>query len=124
MKLYQRIAQTLSAIRNCEASGNTVWLENHRETVRSLCAKHFPHGSGFDSGCKLEPESTPNRLVISADFHHMDEHGFYDGWTTHKVIVSPDLCFDYVLRITGRDKRNIKDFISDTFYSVLSIDVE
>lgn len=124
MKLYQRIAQLLSAIRNCEDSGNLEWLENHQDTIDALCKEHFPHGSGFDSGCKLEPESTPNRLIISANFHHMDENGFYDGWTTHTVIVSPDLCFDYVLRITGRDKRNIKDYISDTFYAVLSIDVE
>lgn len=84
----------------------------------------LPHGSGFDSGCHLLPESTPNRLVFSADFHHMDENGFYDGWTTHQVIVSADLCFDYSLRITGRDRRQIKDYIADTFHSVMSIDVE
>lgn len=123
MKLYQRIANTLQAIRNCEASNNTVWLEKHRDTLATLCME-LPHGSGFDSGCHLLPESTPNRLVFSADFHHMDENGFYDGWTTHQVIVSADLCFDYSLRITGRDRRQIKDYIADTFHSVMSIDVE
>lgn len=124
MKLYQRIAQTLLAISNCERSGNTVWLEHHRETLASLCDKYLPSGSGFDAGCKLMPESTPNRLVFSAEFHHMDDGGFYDGWTEHQVIVSADLCFDYSLRVTGRDKRQIKDYIGDTFHGVMLGDFE
>lgn len=124
MKLYQRIAQLLRAIANCEASGNAVWLEKHRENLLTLCREHLPSGSGFDAGCKLQDGSTPNRLIFSADFHHMDDHGYYDGWTMHQVIVSPDLAFDFTLRITGKDRRDIKDYIHQTFNHVMLQDVE
>jgi hypothetical protein len=124
MDFYQRIASLLQARANCEKSGNAEWFAKHTETIEDLCSKHLPHGSGFDSGCKFDVDaSTPNRLVFSADFHHMDDHGYYDGWTTHQVIVTPDLAHGYSMRVTGRDKHQIKDYIADTFHHAMVLDV-
>jgi hypothetical protein len=75
-----------------------------------------PSGSGFDSGTTLnEEKSKENRLVFDTAFHHMDEWGGYDGWTEHQVIVTPSLVFGFTLRITGRDRNGIKDYINDVF---------
>jgi hypothetical protein len=124
VKLYQRIASTLCAIENCEKSGNTEWFARHRDAIETLCKAHLPHGSGFDSGCTLQDQSTPNRLIFSADFHHMDENGYYAGWGEYRVIVSADLAFGFKIRVTGRDRNMIKDYIADTFHYVMSINVE
>ena len=120
MKLYQALARTLGAIPHANAE----WRETHEARLEAWTREHFPSGSGFDAGCKLLDESTPERLVISADFHHMNEQGFYCGWSKHKIIVIPCLRFGYQFRITGRDTRQIKEYISDVFHSILTIDVE
>lgn len=80
-----------------------------------------PHGSGFDMEATLDLTSKGDRLVINMAFHHMDDNGYYDGWTEHSIIVTPTL--DHVgfnLRITGRDKREIKEYIAETYYHWLS----
>lgn len=123
--LFAILASALQARLNCEKSGNTEWFIRHLEKIEDFCKKYLPHGSGFDSGCNFDPDaSRPNRLVFSADFHHMNENGFYDGWTTHSVIITPDLAFGFNMRITGRDKREIKEYISQVFHDVLSQSVE
>jgi hypothetical protein len=51
----------------------------------------------------------------------MDENGYYDGWTNHKLIVKPELSesgFD--LHITGPDKNFVKDYLYDLFDHILS----
>lgn len=114
MKVYQRIAELLIAIDNCENAGNWEWRDRHRETLYSI-VRDGPSGSGFDNGTKLGDDSAPNRLVFDTAFHHMDEHGSYDGWTEHRVIVSPSLAFGFCVRVTGRDRNEIKDYISIVF---------
>jgi len=76
--------------------------------------KTAPSGSGFDNGTKLESISD-KRIVFTTSFHHMNEHGYYDGWTDHQVIVTADLRADFDIRVTGRNKRQIKEYIADTF---------
>ena len=91
--------------------------------ITAFVKEQFPSGSGFDAGTKFDLDTaTPNKLTFIADFHHMDENGFYDGWTEHKVIVTADMAHGYSIRVTGRDRNNIKDYIADTFHHILSID--
>ena len=80
----------------------------------------LPRGSGFNSGSYLDvTASTQTRLVFVTAFHHMDDCGMYDGWTQHSVIVTPT--FDgFSVRVTGRNKHDIKDYIAECFHCVLS----
>lgn len=124
-KLYEQLARTLMALRNCQAhdDNRTHWdaMEDmHSDRIEKLCKDYLPSGSGFDSGSILQPESTPDKLMIRADFHHMDENGFYCGWSEHTVIVRASLAFGFELRITGPNRRGIKDYISDTFHYALN----
>lgn len=80
----------------------------------------LPHGSGFDAGCSVDMQkSTPQRIVIDTSFHHMDENGYYDGWTEHQVIITPCLMFGFVLKVTGRNRNQIKEYIADSFRDIV-----
>lgn len=93
------------------------------EHLHDYVKKHGPSGSGIDRGVVFSSFSTPLRLVFDVDFHHMDEHGSYDGWTSHKVIVTPTFGgFD--VRVTGSNRNQIKDYLGDTFHHWLGEVVE
>ena len=116
-KIYQAIAQQLFR-RKWVRDGNGVTgpvvsadIEKKLEALMDTA----PHGFGIDRGVQLlEDESAPNRLVFQCDYHHMDEAGFYVGWTYHKAVVTPDFVFGYSIRITGRDRNQIKEYLRET----------
>lgn len=86
---FQVIANKLQAIQNCVKSNNKEWHEKHTENLETII-KNGPSGSGIDCGTKLDFEkSHSEKLVFDVAFHHMDEHGYYDGWTNHKITVKP-----------------------------------
>ena len=124
-KIYQSIARKIQSIANCEKSGNTVWEKNHIISVIDLMRKTSPSGSGIDSGTQIElTECTENKLVFLCQYHHMNENGFYDGWTTHKIIVTPDLASGFNIRITGRDRNQIKEYLYEVYSNWLNEETE
>jgi hypothetical protein len=118
--LYQAIASALQAKENCAKSGNTEWHDRHQANIDLWVRNYMPHGSGIDSGTHFDTASTPNKLIFTLGYHHMDEGGSYDGWTDHKAIVTPSLTSRFDLRITGRDRNQIKDYLADTYYEALT----
>lgn len=124
-KTYQVLAKATGAYHRCVASQNSEWETKWKETIEQVVCDYFPHGSGFDSGTKLDiDESNDDRLVFATSFHHMDESGGYDGWTEHMVIVTPSLGMDFHVKVTGRDRNQIKDYIAECFSSALSEEVK
>ena len=123
MLIYQEIASAVEAIRNCQKSGNVEWEQRHAEKIESLIKDYFPSGSGFNAGTQFDiaehVDGASDRLVFTTAFHHMNDAGYYDGWTEHKVILRPTfLGFD--MKITGRNRNGIKDHIGDAFHSILT----
>jgi hypothetical protein len=52
----------------------------------------------------------------------MDENGFYDGCTTHKISVKPG--FDGItVNVGGKDTNGVKDDIEYVFYEALITEV-
>jgi len=124
MKLYQQLASLVQTRLNCIESKNDEWFDKHEERIEALVKNHMPSGSGFDSGTALDlGASDPDRLVFRTSFHHMDGYGMYDGWTEHDIIVTGSLAFGFSLRITGRDRDQIKDYITDCFSTALNTDI-
>ena len=119
-KVYSRLSNLVQWYGNLiecddQEKANT-YLPQCEKEIQEIMGNHLPHGSGFDSGCKLNlDESKPERLVIDTGFHHMDEMGGYDKWTEHQVIVTPSLWRGFNLRITGRNYRDIKEYMYEMF---------
>lgn len=91
--VVRELASLCQAYRNCVESGNQEWELNHRDRIEDLSKRFLPSGSGFDMGCTVDlDESDRRKLVISAPFHHMDEHGYYAGWSDTTVTVTPTFC--------------------------------
>jgi len=115
-KIYQDIASKLGAMENCRKSGNDEWLEKHGQAIMDICKNDMPSGSGFDNGTQLNwDKSTPEKLVFETSFHHMNDGGYYDGWTNHTVTVTPSLQFGFNLKVSGPNRNEIKSYIYEMF---------
>lgn len=118
-KVYAKIAQEISRRKRGE-EGNQHWMDLAEEALHHIEREILPSGSGFDSGSRIDlDESKPDKLVIRAEFHHMDDSGGYCGWSSHHVIVTPCLAHGFNMRVTGKDKRGIKEYIADVFHHCL-----
>jgi len=118
--VYQEIARTFGARLTCQKTGNTEWAARHEETLARLCAEWLPRGGGFDTGTHmLLDESKPERLVFRTSYHHMTDHGYYDGWTEHSVVVTPSLAQGFDLKVKGLNRNDVKDYIAETFHIAL-----
>lgn len=119
LTVAEALACILQAIENCERSGNTEWRIRHADSIVRIVRDRMPSGSGVDTGTTLDESSKPDRFVFNLSFHHMDEHGSYDGWTDHSVIVTPTFCGPNV-RVTGRDRNGVKDYLADLYREALA----
>lgn len=125
-QLAQLVDARLRCIRDgSSVDGNSVWIPRHTDSIEQMMKDVFPSGSGVDSGTTIDLDaSTPDRLVFHMPFHHMDEYGSYDGWTEHIVTVTPSLAFGYHIRIGGKNRNDIKEYLHELIDHVLSSDVE
>lgn len=94
---------------------------DRRKAIIEQMIEALPHGSGLDNGVKFCLErSTDSKLIFSTSFHHMNEVGYYTGWTEHKIVLTPKFG-DYRMRITGINKNNIKEHLADIFSETFTI---
>lgn len=134
MKVYEQLASLTDAAQRCDHSTTKVYdgdrdvtaqhwqdmARQHRARIDVLCANVLPSGSGWDNGTRYDHDrSTPNHLVLYGSWHHMDDNGSYDGWTDHEIHVRPSLAFGFDLRVTGRDRNEIKDYLAEMFDAAL-----
>lgn len=124
MKLYRAIAQQIERYsRNLDTAPQ--WADDAESRIDELARDFLPSGSGFDSGCRIElDQSRIDKIVIRCDFHHMNDAGYYDGWTSHRAIVTPSLQSGFDLRITGKDKRGIREYIADCIHNALKEEID
>ena len=118
--LYQHLHSRFHALRNCERSGNTEWVDRHLESIASMVSGFLPSGSGWDCGTNYDLDDWSDiKMTFHGSYHHMDNGGSYDGWTEHRITVRPT--FDGIdIQISGRDRNGIKEYLGDIFYSALT----
>lgn len=112
--------------KNCE------WLKTVNENYLDLCESRInklesllPSGSGIDCGCKIDREKSGlKKVIINLSFHHMNNGGYYDGWTEHKIVITPNLSEYPDIKITGRNRDEIKGYLYDIFSDCLLTEVE
>lgn len=117
--IASKIDARLRCIVDCEKPNGEhfrEWIERHKDSADEICEHFMPSGSGIDSGTKIDwNASRPERIVFTAPYHHMDSGGSYDGWTEHDIIVTPSLVFGTRIRITGRNRNDIKEYLHGCF---------
>lgn len=120
----QAIATSILTLDHNPGTGpNDEWCERWEDYLRDIVKNHLPHGSGFDAGTTIDRDaSKPDKLVLLTSYHHMED-GFYTGWTEHAVIVTPCLIYGLSVRVTGRNRRQIKDYIAEVFTHSLTEEV-
>lgn len=120
--LYKRMAMTINAYSNCYVSGNDEWAKKHWDYLKDL-VEMLPHGSGIDGKVEIDSESTENKIIIHFEYHSMTD-GYYDGWYTYKLIITPDLQNDFNMRIMGKDTPNgAKEYLYEVFEYALRQEV-
>ncbi len=122
MKVYQKIASLLAAIENCKKQNNAEWQEKHESALAEL-VDNMPSGSGFDNGTKLDESSSAEKIIFNTSFHHMNDVGMYDGWSDHTVTVTGSMVHGFTTKVSGPNKRDIKDYIAECFESALSDEI-
>jgi hypothetical protein len=116
---YADLARSLAALRNCERSHNGAWFDRWSDRIDALC-EALPSGSGVDGGTSFDlARSTPEKLVFTLSYHHMNEGGYYDGWTSHTVTVRPSFVFGVDVTISGRNRNDIKEYLAQLFTSTM-----
>lgn len=125
MKFCHALVTAITTLKRIKENNPDSPYVQHWEDYVEFLEDKLPSGSGFDNGTKVEADLVKeDRLIFKTDFHHMDGNGFYTGWTNHTVMVKPLLCLPHFdVRVTGRNKNDIKDYIATVFHSVLSEEV-
>ena len=126
-KVVTVLARKIQASLSAEQNESTEWNERHWDAALAVIDDYLPHGSGVDSGVDLEKDRNmkpDEKLVLSTSFHHMDEYGGYDKWTDHDIVITPSLSYGFNLRVTGRDHRDIKEYLGSLFHDCLNQKIE
>lgn len=124
LKLYQEIARAIDAYKRCAKQPGHEWTPKWEKRIQDMLDM-LPSGSGWDCGTKLDYDaSSGEKLVFYGSYHHMNDGGMYDGWTEHQIIVTPSLGFGFKLRVTGRDRNQIKDYLGEMFDCALREEVK
>ncbi len=123
--LYRHIASSVQALKTCQQTPvNEFGVRIHSDALEQF-EQLLPSGSGIDCGTKINLEkSTAKALWFSFSYHHMNESGMYDGWSEHELVVTPSLQFGIDLRITGRDRNQIKDYLYEVYQHALTDEID
>lgn len=121
--LAQAIADALLWRGNLEDPSCNESQKSWRPRVDTLIDKlenELPRGSGIDNGTKINREkSTSDKLILEAGYHHMNEAGYYDGWTEHTITVRPTFG-GISVRISGPNRNDIKEYLHGVYECALS----
>ena len=95
MKVYQKMARLV----DWNPTGSYIISKN--EQMEDLVKNYLPSGSGFDGDISIDEKSTDEKIIIHVEYHHMDINGFYDGWSTFKVIITASMAYNYSMQVKG-----------------------
>jgi hypothetical protein len=121
MKLINEIAKMC----DWHKTVNENYVNQCEDRIEKL-QKCLPHGSGIDSGCKIDVEKSGyDKVVITFGFHFLDDAGYYDGWEDYRLVAVPRLDSQgFKISIYGKNRRYIKDYLYNTFYHVLGLNMD
>jgi len=112
----QHIANELLSIEWMEKNRSRERLSKKRGALEQFVRQQGPSGAGIDRGAYLDMnKSTSTRIVLTCYYHHMNDVGYYDGWTEHTITVKPAFCGVDVL-VGGKNRNDIKGYLGEVFH--------
>lgn len=120
MKVYQHIAAELQRAQSKDAT-HSQWARN---CIRHLEENYLPSGSGFDNGCEVLTEYSPNGFLLSCEFHHLSEHGYYTHWSHNEAEITAHIVHGFEINVSGEDlEMSDKEYITDTLIEHLEREI-
>lgn len=113
--VIQAIAHAFELWARCSGADWRDGARTHGATIAALVAAHLPDGAAFDYD-----ESRVDRLIFALEFHHVDARGRGDGYTSHRVIVTPSLARGFDVSVTGRNRNDVRAHLWRTFTHALA----
>ena len=111
------LANLINAIKHCKPA----YQDLANSTIDEMDSL-LPHGSGIDGICEIDRNnSTIDKIIVNLEYHHLNDAGYYEGWTSHQVILTPSFIGGFDLKVTGKDKNGIKDYLSNLFYDCFTV---
>jgi len=94
------------------------------DTLEDYFENHL-HGSGWDGNWRIDEGPYAKNICATIEYHHMDENGYYDGWSRVNVYLTRTLD---ILRITFSTDRRLRekyiagqdDYFSDCIYEAVA----
>jgi len=125
MKVYQRLAQLVTAINSDNT--NEYWLNRYEDELKRIMGT-MPHGSGLDTDCVLDIEKSNNTKLVFNQSYHVMKDDYYTHWINFKVIITPNLGYDFDVKLVGnfsqRNNQDIKEYILDVYSEALNREVK
>lgn len=116
-----KFANIFQAYLTCKEKGNAEWQDQHDNHINSML-KNLPSGAGIDKGIKFDwANSKPECLIFNLSFHHMNNDGYYDGWTTHTIKLRPSFLEGFSMTISGRNRNEVKTYLVDIFHEIFYV---
>jgi hypothetical protein len=116
-KKYQCLASAFKSYSYYISKNNNDTAEMFMNDIKQLI-ESLPHGSGIDSTTNFSYlSSKEDKLIITSGYHHMDNNGYYDGWTDFKIILTPSW-YGFNLKIQGafpRKYADTREYLEDLF---------
>lgn len=120
--VLKAIASEIERLKRCQTTNSEHYAPaiNSAETRLENLQACLPSGSGIDCGTKIDiDKSNTNEIVLHCSYHHMNDNGFYDGWTEHKIRIWPTFDgFDFT--ISGRNRNDVKEYLEQCYHQTLS----
>ena len=86
-KIYQRLAELI----RWNPPKDPKWVDARDEEIEAIM-KTAPHGSGIDGSITLiEKDSSDTKIVIKAEYHTMNQNGYYGKWITAIITITATL---------------------------------
>lgn len=86
-KIYQRLAELI----RWNPPKDPKWVDARDEEIEAIM-KTAPHGSGIDGDVILiEKDSSDTKIVIKAEYHTMNQNGYYGKWITAIITITATL---------------------------------
>ncbi len=123
-KVYQYLARNAQRIRSLLVADQVTEAREAEVTLIQWMKSNAPSGSGIDCGTKINFDASGDtKVVLTTEFHHMNDGGYYDGWTQHTITAVASLRFGFTLKVGGRDRNSIKEYLGDLYHEWLNQEV-